>query len=37
MTMETVELHLRSFMMKLISLDGALGDIENVEGERWWF
>jgi hypothetical protein len=34
MTMEIVELHLRSFMMKLISLDGALGDIENVEGEK---
>lgn len=32
--METIELHLRSFMMKLISLDGALGDIEDVEGEK---
>lgn len=33
MTMETIELHLRAFMMKLISLDGALGDIGDVEGE----
>ena len=33
MTMETVELHFRAFMMKLIALDGALSDIENVEGE----
>jgi hypothetical protein len=32
--METIELHLRAFMMKLISLDGALGDIDNVEGEH---
>jgi mitotic spindle assembly checkpoint protein MAD2B len=35
MTMETIELHLRAFMMKLISLDGALGDIENVEDLTW--
>lgn len=35
MTMETIELHLRAFMMKLISLDGALSDIENVEDVSW--
>ncbi|UZJ52312.1 hypothetical protein CBS101457_001632 [Exobasidium rhododendri] len=35
MTMETIELHLRAFMMKLISLDGALDDIENVEDVTW--
>lgn len=32
--METIELHLRAFMMKLISLDGALGDIDVAEGEE---
>lgn len=32
--METIELHLRAFMMKLISLDGALGDIDVAEGKE---
>lgn len=33
MTMQAIELQLRAFMMKLISLDGALYDIEQPEGE----
>lgn len=35
MTMETMELQLRAFMMKLISLDGALYDFEDVEDLTW--
>lgn len=32
MNLHSLELHLRAFMMKLISLDGALYDIEDPEG-----